>query len=125
MRNDVSGTLKPSYKAAILMMALPPDEAASLFGALAQNQVQAITQAVAGLPVVSEKLRDQVVDEFYAQAADSGREYVLAGGGQSCELRTTVSVQVLVELGWLPHRGDRRTPKNGNRASGYITAVKK
>jgi hypothetical protein len=56
--------LRPTQKAAILFMSLPPEVSAQLFSELEPEEVQNITLEITKLPVINPELREAVVNEF-------------------------------------------------------------
>lgn len=69
---DSFDELQGRTKAAILLLALEQDEAASLLRCLPTEVVEVVTRELASIGAVPAKLRDAVVGEFYARAFSGG-----------------------------------------------------
>lgn len=70
--------LSGRQKAAVLFVSLGPDLAASVFRFLTENEMETLTQAIAGMPSVTPDMRDDVVREFYNMIS-SGERHDPAG----------------------------------------------
>lgn len=75
--------LNGRQKAAILLVSLGPDLAASVFRYLSENEIEVLTQSIAAMPHVSPDMRDTVLREFQAmvtageQRDPAGPDYAL------------------------------------------------
>jgi len=67
-------------KAAMLLVSLGPELAASVLRHLGEEEIEALTFEIANLPQVTAQEREEVVQECYQMAL--AREYVSVGGLQ-------------------------------------------
>ncbi len=70
--------LKGTIKAAILLLSLPRESAATVLSSLDEEMVEEITREIAQIDMVDASLRGKVVEEFYSLAL--ARQYVQQGG---------------------------------------------
>jgi len=75
---DSEEKLAGPLKAAILLLALEPDSAATVLKHLHEDIVEVITREIASLDLVDQKQRGKVVEEFYHIAL--ARKYAETGG---------------------------------------------
>src|SRR5579864_566277 len=60
-------------KAAILLIALGDQASAELLKRLDDEEVQSVSNAIAGLPAISPEQAEAVLEEFHSRTADAGR----------------------------------------------------
>ncbi len=75
---ESSAELHPLTKAAILLMTLEPGTAGDLLKQLSPEGVEHVTRELAGLGRVSDRLREEIVEEFYGMTVASN--YLNEGG---------------------------------------------
>ena len=71
---DITGL----QKAAILLIVLGPEKAASVFKHLKEDEIEMLTLEIANTRSVSPQIKDEVVDEFYEVCL--AQQYIAEGG---------------------------------------------
>lgn len=108
-----------SYKAAVVLAELSPQESTALFNRLDGAQANSLAQAFALVPELSAEEQEAVLQEFLGapQGANSGN-----GASLHCT-RCEQHLLRLVELGWLPAGSAGGTLHNSG-SGGYITELR-
>ncbi len=75
---DQGGELSGTAKAAVLLLALPPDSSARVLKLLSEDTVEEITREIASLDLIDAPRRSKVVEEFYHLAM--ARQFAQQGG---------------------------------------------